>query len=51
MSPRPIENTERVSTYISKEQLEKLKIRAAQKGMTVSGYIRLLILEDVSEQK
>lgn len=48
MSPKPVENTERVSTYISKEQLDLLKVKAKEKGMTVSGYIRLLILESVS---
>lgn len=51
MSARPVENTERVSTYISKEQLQLLKSKSSEKGMTVSGYIRLLILEDVSEKK
>ena len=48
MSPKPIENTERVSTYISAEQLTALKVKAKEKGMTVSGYIRLLILESIS---
>lgn len=48
---RPIENTERVSTYISKEQLDKLQEVAKSKGMSVSGYIRLLIIESVSAQK
>lgn len=51
MSPKPIENTERVSTYISKEQLDQLKIKATEKGMTVSGYIRLLIIESILEKK
>lgn len=51
MSPKPIENTERVSTYINKDQLEKLRAKAKCLGMTVSGYIRMLILEDVSEKK
>lgn len=50
MSPKPVENTERVSTYISKEQLDQLKAKAKQKGMSVSGYIRLLILEDVAKK-
>lgn len=51
MSPKPVENTERVSTYISKEQLERLREQAQNKGMTVSGYIRLLIIEAVSGEK
>ena len=50
MSPKSVENTERVSTYISAEQLESLKLRAKEKGMTVSGYIRLLIIESVEKK-
>jgi len=49
VSPKPVENTERVSTYISKKQLELLRKKASEKGMTVSGYIRLLIIESVSK--
>lgn len=51
MSPKEVENTERVSTYIAKEQLELLRSKAKEKGMTVSGYIRLLIIESISENK
>mgnify|MGYP000318377953 CR=1 FL=1 len=51
MSPKPIENTERISTFISKDLAKALKIKAAEKGMTVSGYIRLLIIEAVSQSK
>lgn len=45
--PRPIENTERVSTFITKEQHKLLKKKAKDKGMTTSGFIRLLIIEEV----
>lgn len=51
MSPKSVENTERVSTFISKELAERLKDKAKEKGMTVSGYIRLLIIEAVSKEK
>ena len=47
---RSVENTERVSTFIPKETLEQLKANAKEKGMSVSGYIRLLILNDVSKK-
>lgn len=47
---RPIENTERVSTYVSKETLKALQEQAASKGMTVSGYIRYLIMDAVKQQ-
>ena len=47
---KPIENTERISTYVTPEQLNLLKVRAKEKGMTVSGYIRMLIIEGVLPQ-
>ena len=49
--PKPTENTERISVYISNEHLEALRIKAKGKGMTVSGYIRLLIIESVAGKK
>ena len=51
MSPKAIENTERVSTYISKDKLDALKQIAKSRGMTVSGYIRLLIMDDIAKNQ
>lgn len=48
---RPIENTERVSTYITRELLAALQDQAASAYMSVSGYIRYLIAEDVKQKK
>ena len=48
--PKPIENTERVSTYMSKDALEKLQQLAASNGMSMSGYIRFLIMEAVNKK-
>lgn len=48
--PKLIENTERISTFISKEAMELLRLQAKKKGMSVSGYVRMLILEAVSEK-
>ena len=45
---RPIENTERVSTYISKDALMALQKLATSHGMSVSGYIRYLIMSAVN---
>ena len=39
------ENTERINIFLSPKILEKLKSLASEKGMTVSGFIRLIILE------
>jgi len=44
-------NTERISTFIPKSTLETLKQKASEKGMTVSGYIRLLIIQDTTEKQ
>jgi len=51
MSPKQIENTERVSTYIRKEHLESLKIKAMERGLNVSSLIRMLIVEYLNEKK
>ena len=42
---RPIENSVRLNTFVSPEILEKLKEIAKQKGMSVSGLIRLMIMD------
>ena len=47
---KPKENTERVSTFISSDLLDAAKKKAKQKGMTISGYIRLLIIEDTKKK-
>jgi len=46
---RQPENTERINVHLPKEQLEKLRKKAKSKGMPVSGYVRLLILENLGE--
>lgn len=48
--PKPIENTERVSTYVSKETLVALQEKASLLGMSVSGYIRFLIMDAVKQK-
>jgi len=45
--PKPIENTERISTFVTPEQLSELKIQAKSKGMTMSGFIRMLIIDGI----
>ena len=42
---RPVENSERVNTFVTPEVLEKLKQIAQSKGMSVSGLIRMIILD------
>lgn len=51
MSPREKSNTERVSTFLSKEVLDTLKKEADAKGINVSALIRMIILEHIAKQK
>lgn len=51
MAPRKKANTERVSTFLSKEHLEQLRKEAESKGTTVSALIRMIILEYLKEKK
>jgi len=51
VSAKPVENTERVSVYIGKEQLEELKIKARERGLNVSSLIRMLIMEYLGNKK
>lgn len=39
------ENTERINIFLSPDVVKTLKKIASEKGMTVSGFIRLIILE------
>jgi antitoxin component of RelBE/YafQ-DinJ toxin-antitoxin module len=44
-------NTERISTFLTKEVLEELKQEAKKRGLTVSSLIRMLILECIREKE
>ncbi|MCI8552469.1 MAG: hypothetical protein HFF56_05670 [Lawsonibacter sp.] len=50
MSPKPKAYTERVSTFLSAQQLDALKQEAEQKGTNVSALIRMIILEHLAEK-
>lgn len=45
MSPRPKANSERVNVFFSADVLEKLRAIAQEKGTTVSGLVRMIVLE------
>lgn len=45
MSPRPKANSERTNVFFSPDVMRKLKEIAEQKGMSVSGLIRMIVLE------
>lgn len=45
MSPKSPDNTERINVFFSKAVLERLKSEAFDRGMTVSGLVRMIVLE------
>lgn len=51
MSPRPKANSERTNVFFSPDVMEKLKEIAEKKGTSVSGLIRMIVLEYLAEEK
>ncbi len=50
MSPREKSNTERINVFFSRETLQELKEKAIQKGTSVSGLIRMIVLEYLNKK-
>jgi len=46
---KPVESTNQVSTFVTDEVLGMLELKAKAKGVTVSEFVRLLIIESVVE--
>lgn len=51
MSPRPKANTERTNVFFTPQVMEQLKKKAEEKGTSVSGLIRMIVLEYLAESK
>lgn len=51
VSPRPKANSERTNVFFSPEVMERLKTLATEKGTSVSGLIRMIVLEYLAEKK
>lgn len=51
MSPRPKANSERTNVFFSPEAMEKLRKLAEKKGTSVSGLIRMIVLEYLANEK
>lgn len=49
MSPRPKANTERTNVFFSPDVMEKLRSIAESKGTSVSGLIRMIVLEYLAQ--
>ena len=45
MSPKSPKNTERINVFFSKAVLDKLKTEASNRGMSVSGLVRMIVME------
>lgn len=51
MSPRPKANSERTNVFFSPEVMNKLRKMAEQKGTSVSGLIRMIVLEYLAQKE
>ncbi|MCX4321171.1 MAG: ribbon-helix-helix protein, CopG family [Lachnospiraceae bacterium] len=51
MTPRPKANSERTNVFFSPEVMEQLRALAEKKGTSVSGLIRMIVLEFLAQQK
>lgn len=50
MSPKPIQNTERINVFLSPEVLDLLKDAALKRGTNVSSLSRFIIMQWLLEQ-
>ena len=51
MSPKPIANSERTNVFFSPQVMEQLRNLAEKKGMSVSGLIRMIVLDYLANEK
>lgn len=51
MSPRPKANSERTNVFFSPDVMEQLRKTAEEKGTSVSGLIRMIVLEYLANAK
>ena len=48
MSPREKEFTERINVFFTPEQMEQIKQEANKVGLSVSAYVRMVIMKEVN---
>lgn len=51
MSPRTKEFTERINVFFSKEQLKQIEAEAEKLGLTVSAYVRMVVVMEVNKSE
>jgi hypothetical protein len=50
LSPRPKANTERTNVFFTPEVMDQLRQLAERKGTSVSGLIRMIVLDYLAEK-
>lgn len=48
MSPRAKEFTERINVFFSKEQMQRIEVKAEELGLTISAYVRMVVMKEVN---
>lgn len=51
MTPRKKANSERINVFFSPEILERLKRIADRKGISVSGLVRMIVLDKLNKEE
>lgn len=51
MSPRAKEFTERINVFFSKEQLKQIEAVAEKLGLTLSAYVRMVVVMEVNKEE
>lgn len=51
MPPRMKEFTERINVFFTPEQLQRIKREADRLGITVSAYVRMVVLKEIGGEK
>lgn len=50
VSPRPKANSERINVFFSDDVIQQLKTLAVEKGTSVSGLVRMIVLEFLAKK-
>lgn len=51
MSPKQKQHTERINVFFSPEQLEQIKANADRLGISVSAYVRMVVIKELEVEK
>ena len=51
MSPKRKQNTKRINVFFSPKQLEQIKANAEKLGISVSAYIRMVVIKELEGEK